>query len=648
MCGLIAYYKSSDHPLDPRLIAEMTHALAHRGPDDYGLCFATVERTLFWRKGDNLMPFTQKGVGMGHRRLSVFDLTTAGRQPFCSTDRRFTMVFNGEIYNFVELRKELSQYGYRFLTDCDTEVLLAAFEKWGVDCFNRLNGVWAVVIWDNRSRDLIVARDRLGQKPLLYVQVDGDWIFASEVKALLRHPRIAVEPNEQVLLYYIANDKGPWGEETFFSGIRSVEPGTYVTLNDGRVTKKTKYWSLVTKAGFTRSDEKVAAEELDDLLTDAVRLRLRGDIRVAAMLSGGLDSTSVISSIRSILATRPSEGRTIGDRLQAFTACFPGMEIDETEKVEEICHSFEITAHKVFPCDAENIEERLKEVAWSAEEPFWLPVMIVHDMLMKLARSSDTQVVLDGIGGDELFAGFVRYIPIVVRDGLHRLHIRDAISNFQGMCRKHDRNVLKEGLRVVAPNSIRYRVQNLVGQLRGVPSHRYSRLFRAALQDRHGYYPRLEDATDLGSAQKWDLLQNYTPRWLHMSDRISMFNSVVSRSPFLDFRLVEFAFALDDSLKIRNGETKYIVREAKRRQLPPRIVGDSRKVGFSGPHSLWLRGPLKELALSLRDPKRSRISSFLRRDVLSNIIDDFYQDSRANVHPLSHILNAEAWLRAYF
>ena len=188
MCGLIAYYKTSDRPLNPERIAEMTHALAHRGPDDYGLCFATAERTLFWRTGDKLMPFAQKGVAMGHRRLSVFDLTTAGRQPYCSADGRFTMVFNGEIYNFAELRKELSQYGHRFFTDCDTEVLLASFEEWGTDCFSRLNGVWAVVIWDKLSRDLIVARDRLGQKPLHYARVEGDWIFASEVKAILKHP----------------------------------------------------------------------------------------------------------------------------------------------------------------------------------------------------------------------------------------------------------------------------------------------------------------------------------------------------------------------------------------------------------------------------------------------------------------------------
>jgi len=650
MCGLVAYYKTSSRPLDPRLITEMTDAMAHRGPNDYGLCFATAERIHFWRKGDNPMPFTQTGVGMGHRRLSIFDLTTSGRQPFCSTDGRFTMVFNGEIYNFVELRKELSGFGHRFSTNCDTEVLLAAFEEWGTDCFNRLNGVWAVVIWDSRSRNLVVARDRLGQKPLLFVEIHGDWIFASEIKALLKHPSIATEPNERALLYYVATGKGPWAEETFFSGIKSVEPGTYLVFNDGRLTRRARYWNLAAKVHCTRIDEKSAAEKLDDLLTDSVRLRLRGDVRVGALLSGGLDSGSVISSIRSVLATRPSEGRTIGNRLQAFTACFPGMANDETEKVESLCHSFEITAHKTFPCDEDSVEERLNEVAWGAEEPFWLPVIIVHDSLMKLVRSSDAQVVLDGLGSDELFAGFVRYIPIALRGDLRRWRIMDAAANFQAMYRTHGRNPFKECLRTALPIGFLYRVQDLVGPLLGAPSHRYS-LFRSALQDRQGFYPPIKDATDLRTAQEEDLLQKYTPRWLHLSDRIGMHNSVVSRSPFLDYRLIEFAFGLDDSLKIRNGETKYILREAKRRHLPPPIADDCRKVGFAGPGPLWLRGPLKGLALSLRDSRHSRISNFLQHDLVTNVIDDFYQarrHDRADIGPLWRILNAEAWLRAYF
>ena len=237
MCGLIAYLKTSDRPLDPRLIEVMTHTMEHRGPDDFGMCFVGREGPVLWRSAHNLPEFREKGVAMGHRRLSVFDLTEAGRQPFLSPSKRFTMVFNGEIYNYVELRDELVQHGFHFSTDCDTEVLIAAFEKWGTDCFQRLNGYWAVVIWDDQAKELVVARDRLGEKPLLYAQVDGDWVFASEAKTLFKHPKITARPDEQSLMQFIADGSGPTGEDTFFSGIKTVEPGTFLTFRDGRSQK---------------------------------------------------------------------------------------------------------------------------------------------------------------------------------------------------------------------------------------------------------------------------------------------------------------------------------------------------------------------------------------------------------------------------
>lgn len=206
MCGLIAYLKTSNRPLDPRLIEVMTHAMEHRGPDDFGMCFVGNEGPILWRHANGVAHFKEKGVVMGHRRLSVFDLTEVGRQPFVSPSKRFTMVFNGEIYNYLELRDELSQHGFHFSTDCDTEVFITAFEKWGTECFKRLNGCWGVVIWDDLTKELVVGRDRLGEKPLLYTQVDGDWIFASEMKALLKHPQIAARPDEQFETFRVAYD----------------------------------------------------------------------------------------------------------------------------------------------------------------------------------------------------------------------------------------------------------------------------------------------------------------------------------------------------------------------------------------------------------------------------------------------------------
>src|SRR5262249_45848256 len=306
-------------------------------------------------------------------------------------------------------------------------------------CFNRLNGYWSVVIWDDLTKELVVGRDRLGEKPLLYTQVDGDWIFATEVKALLKHPKVYAPPDECLLMHFIAKGSGPMGEETFFSGIKSVEPGTFLTFRDGNVSK-TRYWNLTTLSLTRRTNDAVAVQEFTDLLTDAVRLRLRGDIRIGAMLSGGLDSTSVISCIATLLASRPNESRMVGDTLQAFTASFPGMKNDQTVKVEDCCPLIEIGVHKTFPAEQGEIDKWLTQVTWSLEAPFYSPVVIVHDMLMKLVRSTDIRVMLDGTGSDELFGGYDWYIPLAIRDSFHSLNICEAIGNLNGLRSKHGKS----------------------------------------------------------------------------------------------------------------------------------------------------------------------------------------------------------------
>ena len=631
--------KTSDRPLDPRLIEVMTHSMEHRGPDDFGMCFVGRKGPVLWRSAHNLPEFREKGVAMGHRRLSVFDLTEAGRQPFLSPNKRFTMVFNGEIYNYVELRDELVQHGFHFSTDCDTEVLIAAFEKWGTDCFQHLNGYWAVVIWDDQAKELVVARDRLGEKPLLYAQVDGDWVFASEAKTLFKHPKINARPDEQSLMRFIADGSGPTGEDTFFSGIKTVEPGTFITFRDGRISK-TQYWTPSTFSIPRPTNDSAAVQEFNELLTDAVRLRLRGDIRVGAMLSGGLDSTSVISCITTLLASQPNESRMVGDTVQAFTAGFPGLKNDETKKVEDFCRLTEIGVHKIFPANEGEIEKCLARVAWNSEAPFYSPVVIVHDMLMKLVRSTDIRVTLDGTGSDELFGGYDWYIPLAIRDSFHSLRICEAIGNIKGWRSKHGKSWLIGIERSLFPG-----FAQTIRSIRGRPRQWHSRLFQSELRPRH--VPAVQGRNFLDRALKVDLLQYNTPRWVNMIDRISMANAIISRSPFLDYRLVEFAFSLDNSLKIRNAETKYILRQAKRNVLPASIVNDPKKVQFGGPATQWLKGSLKNFVLSLRDGKDAKLSGLLRTDALNDFIDDFFRSERLDPARMWRIVSSEAFLRVY-
>ena len=651
MCGLIAYYMTSGRPLEARLLEDMTNTLEHRGVDDYGFCFVSPGGPVTWRNGDRPPPMTAKGVAMGHRRLSIFDLSEAGRQPYLSDDGRLALVFNGEIYNFLELRDELIALGFHFTTDCDTEVLLKAFQKWGTDCFRRFNGVWSVVIWDNEAKELVVSRDRMGEKPLLYTEVDGDWIFASEVKALLKHPKVRAQPNEQSLLHFIASGAVPRGENTYFSGIKAVEPGTFMTIGDHGVTSS-MYWDLAAMEPPLRTDRAATAQELDALLTDAVKLRLRGDVRVGAMLSGGMDSTSVISSIATVLNARYKESRAIGNTLKAFTASFPGLEIDETDRVEELCRLIEISVSKVFPVEQDDIEERLNKVAWHLESPFWSPAIIVHDTLMNLVRSNGIKVVLDGHGSDEIFGGYDWLLDTAIKDNFHNLHLREALGNLIGAHRIHGRNFFGEALQALVPNNFpgRYRLENTMRRMRGKQMFWHSGLFHEELGPRAGSRVAVKGRSTLERDLKILVLQNNVPRWVGMNDNICMASSVMSRSPFLDYRLIEFAFSLDNSLKIRDGVTKHVLRDAKREQLPASIVNGVQKIQYSGPGPQWLNGPLKGMALSLKDSKKSKLSEFLRTDALSKIVDDFYGGNRLDTHPLCmwRILNSESWLRAYF
>ena len=329
--------------------------------------------------------------------------------------------------------------------------------------------------------------------------------------------------------------------------------------------------------------------------------------------------------------------------------------------MEELCRLIEINVHKTFPAERDGIDERLIDVARSMEAPFFSPAIIVHDMLMKLARSRDIQIVLDGTGGDELFGGYpwscipgaitadqgLACIPLAIRDSCHSLRVGEAVNNINGMHSKYGRSRLKETIRAILPQGFSQRAALTIRSLRGQPRHWYSGLFQSELQSRRDAHPDLGGKNHLDSALKRALLQNNIPNWLHMIDRISMSNSVMSRSPFLDFRLMEFAFSLDNNLKIRNGETKYILREAKRNVLPTSIVNDYRKVPFSGPGSHWLKeGSLKDFVLSLRDERSSKLSAFIRPSALRSVIDDFFK-GRAEAWPIWRIVSSEAFLRAY-
>lgn len=643
MCGFVAIYKKSSTPISAETLEDMTNTLVHRGPDDYGFAFLEPGRCTFWKDEHPPDPMSGAGVAMGHRRLSILDLSHAGRQPFTSKDRQLWMVYNGEIFNYLEIRSELEGCGCTFETSTDTEVVLAAYSQWGSECFRRFNGMWALVIWDRRSNRLVASRDRFGIKPLYYCQVGADWYFASEIKALLRHPDIEPAPDSSSVFRFLFNGAMPDPGSTLFTGIHEAIPGECMTLERGAISRN-RYWSLPDRRARQQVNAEAAADKLFHLLSDAVKLRMRSDVRVGTMLSGGLDSTSVISMIRGLADSDQDARRVIGDQFHAFNAGFPGLPIDESENVREVTDMLGLEAHVVFPMEQSGVQELFETANYHMEAPFHNSVPMVHSLLMQKARSVDVKVILNGHGADELFAGYpADYSFLALYDMVIRLKWIEAYRHINGYHRHYG----------LGRKRILYRAFNrgLPDGNRLSPNYRPDPIYPAELVNVHVHDSGKMPLTGrLDRQLRDDFSCKILPRWLSMEDKISMAASIEARLPFLDYRIVEFAFTLDNLLKINSGTTKDVLRKAMYDRLPRKVVQDRRKFRFSGPEKHWLTGAFRETLMESFIKNTPLVSQYLDARLLRERISRYISNTSTDIRDLQiwRIFNTEMWLRKYF
>jgi asparagine synthase (glutamine-hydrolysing) len=643
MCGLAAIYSYSGRAIDPVDLARMTHSLAHRGPDDFGFGFSGTALNINWRD-QNPAPIQDRGVAMGHRRLSILDLSDAGRQPFVSADGRYWMVYNGEVYNYIELRDELQRLGHRFTTATDTEVVLHAYAQWGTDSFCRLNGMWGILIWDSQQRSLIACRDRFGIKPLYYHSVQGAILFASEAKAILQHPAATREPDVASVVAYLARRAAPADGASFYEGVSTVKPGCWVSFDENGKAYGERYWTLPESWPCTDSFDD-AASRLRELLADSVRLRLRSDVRVGTMLSGGLDSTSVIALVANRMGIDSSVLAATGDSLHSFTASFPGQSIDESKNVDELCSQLPLTKHSVFPSEEGDIFSLLKGTAYSMEMPWFNSVPLVHALLMRRARQENVTVVLNGHGSDEIYAGYPQeYCPVTTADAILGLHWMRAGRELSGMRHVHG----------IAAKRALHAVRE---QMLGAVKTRLGRgdkwtgesIVRGELLDLHPSPPLQLGSVHSGLDRilRTHFFERMLPGWLHFEDRISMAYSVEARLPFMDYRLIEYGFSLPDDYKIRGGQTKAVLRRAMSKTLPRRIIEDSTKVPFSGPDAAWLNGALRPIAEELLGAGSSKLEQFVDPVGLQSLLVDCAK-GQASPQRVWTMLSTEIWLRTYF
>jgi asparagine synthase (glutamine-hydrolysing) len=639
MCGIAgAVWFRPEKRLDPSRLRQMTDALVHRGPDDQGVYFQELQR-----RSDSA-PASQApaGVALGFRRLAIIDLVS-GNQPLSNEDGSIRLIFNGEIYNYRDLRKRLEGAGHQFATDSDSETIVHLYEDLGLGCFEHLNGMFAIAIWDSRNNRLVLARDRLGKKPLYYHCHDGRLLFASELKSLATVPDLARTINPEAIDLYFTYQYIPH-PSTIYQNVFKLEPGTLgVYENDQWRTEG--YWKIDWKQERSVSPEQAKAQ-LQELLTDSVRLRLRSDVPLGAFLSGGIDSSLLVAIAQ----------RELNQPIQTYAIGFGESDFDETQFAQQVADHVG-TNHRRFEVQPQ-AAEILDRLAYAYDEPFSDSSALPTWYLCQQTKQQVT-VAISGDGGDELFAGYDRYRALQWSQPLSGLKL-DRISR------------LMEKLPGLAATSNRRslfrRLQRFTEALGQPPARRYLQwlqIFNEASRwemYRDDFIEQLPPRDPFAFLQKaWETsgprdliskasladIQTYLPCDLMTKvDIASMAHSLEVRQPFLDYRLVEFAASLPSSLKYRFGKGKQLLRETFGSWLPD-AIWKRKKMGFGIPVAAWFRGPLREQSKEMLLGSDARCHRFLKPDILEQLYTRHVRQTSNEGYRLWSLLMFEAWLRRW-
>jgi asparagine synthase (glutamine-hydrolysing) len=561
-------------------------------------------------------------VGLAHRRLSIIDLSEAARQPMTNEDGTLWLVFNGEIYNFIELRKELGGKGHTFRSDGDTEVILHAYEEWGKECLSRFNGMWAFAVWDSRKQELFCARDRFGIKPFYYARAGDMILFASEIKALLAHPDIGREPDDELLLTFLA-----WGildhtGGTMFKGIYQLQPAHRIIFNRSGSGTPERYWDVAMNPEvghpWPEEDER-AATAFRDLLTDAVRIHLRSDVPVGTCLSGGIDSSTLAVLINRLI--RGEAPQSIGDRQKTFSIVFPDPRFDEGPFIDQVVAAAEVDAKRTT-VEPDEIAGDLPRLLTMQDEPFGSLSIYAQYRVMELASRS-VKVVLDGQGADEQLGGYLAYQGSYLQGLLHGLQLSTALSETAGSYRHH-KGFFRDALQQVLVRSQR----------------------RSLLRGDIPFVSRY--AGSLDEVLKRELFSTNLPALLHWEDRNSMAFSIESRVPFLDHRVVEFLATLPLHQKIRNGVTKYILRKAIHGLVPEAIRCRMDKMGFVTPEEAWMKESLRPFILNILTSPSFRARKYWDGEKVLSSYTSYIEGKSAYSPEIWRIVCTELWLEQVF
>jgi len=604
MCGIAGLYNFiSQKPVAPGIIHRICEKLIHRGPDDYGV-------------------YINGPIGLGHRRLTIIDLSSNAKQPMSNEDGSIWIVFNGEIYNFQEIRNELIKRGHLFKTKSDTEVIIHAYEEYGEECLNKFIGMFAFALWDNKKKRLFLARDRVGKKPLIYHVGRDFFIFASEIKAILEHERVPREVNFEALDYYFAFGYIP-SPFTIFKNIKKLKPGHYLIIQNGNIIIK-QYWNPYKYSPKLQiKNKKNIIAQIKELLKDSIRLRMVSDVPIGAFLSGGMDSSLMVAFIASI-NKQP---------IQTFTIGFKEDKYNEIPFAKIIANQFK-TIHRDFVLKP-NIIEILPILIEAYSEPFGDSSAIPTYYVSKMA-SNYVKVALSGDGGDELFAGYNRY------SSLYKLKIYDAIPRSLANIIKHfihqepENYWLYDNMSLLEKIKYALNVRMLTTAERNfyfscITNHLFrnslfSKEIRKILNQNNfamklffEHFNEIPFSDVLAKVFALDVILYLPEDLLVKVDIASMANSLEVRCPLLDHRIVEFALGIPLQMKISLKSKKIILKEIACEMLPNPILKRPKK-GFSVPLKEWFRTDLKHVISSIIKENASEIKSFFNLKFVKQII----------------------------
>jgi asparagine synthase (glutamine-hydrolysing) len=632
MCG-IAGIVSLDG-FDPQMLMSMTHLVKHRGPDGFGFAYFLPGAESFAEviHNQNRLPACGRPVvGLGNRRLAILDLSELGNMPMQSEDGALCVTYNGEIYNYRELRAELEALGHRFRTGTDTEVLLNAYLQWGEECVTRFNGMWSFGLWDRRKQMLFCSRDRFGVKPFYYALAGGRFFFGSEIKQLIYGANLPRVANARVVYHFLEQFLFDYSEATFFEDIFQLPGGHTLTLQLGeslRVSTR-RYWELSTHPEETpRRPHEEIREEFRERWETAVRLRLRSDVPVGSTLSGGIDSSAVICQAKKLAPTQ---------KFHTFSSCTEEKGMDERPFIAAVTKAIGSAGHHVYP-KAKSFWERVDDISYHQDEPIQSGAVFAQWCVMAAARKQGVPVLLGGQGGDETLCGYQKYryfyLWQLLRQGNPRAFREAFLSVRNGT---QSSWTLTDASRYFpAPFRSSFSVADRVCTAEFREKFANQRISIGATQS-------------IAQRQKLDLTLTSIPSLLHLEDRNSMAHSIETRLPFLDYQLVEFAVNCPASVKLRDGWSKWILREVMKGAMPEQVRLRKSKLGFDVPQTSWMREGLSNGHRHIWDTLQLKMGQFLDARRLASETRRFLRADKTALptDPLFRAISLEHWARVH-